>query len=212
MKPVFEIGLHLAPETDWDPFECASFLNELGYSGIGIMNHQPFVNEEDISFKGVRIIKGVELKCDNARDLHRATRKYRDHVDVIAVHGGMEEVNRLAVSNPLIDMLCHAEEGRTSGLNHVLMKFARENDVAIEFNLCNVISQSGIKRSQIIRKLRKNLSLARKFGVKTILTSGASKRLGVRAPRDLIALGMVMGFTREEAVASISENVEAILW
>ena len=212
MKQVFEIGLHLAPETDWDLYQCASFLNELGYNGIGIMNHHPFVNEEDISFEGVHIIKGVELKCENARDLHRATKKYRDHVDVLAVHGGIEEVNRLAVSNPLIDMLCHAEEGRTSGLNHILMRFAKENDVAIEFNMCNVLSQRGIKRAQIIRKLRKNLSLARKFGVKTILTSGASKRLGVRAPRDLIALGMAVGFTREEAVTSISHNVEAILW
>jgi len=98
-------------------------------------------------------------------------------------------------------------------LNHVLVRYAAENGVAIDFNL-NAIIQSCRRRSERVRilsKMQENLKLVRKYKAPMILTSNARSIYDLRAPREMIALASLFGMRKEEAVHALSDIPTGVL-
>jgi len=126
---------------------------------------------------------------------------------VLSVHGGNEKINRAALESPLVDILAHPGER----LNQVLMRFASENRVAIEFNLDSIIKLRGRERVKALAIFRHNLKLARKYDAPMLLTSNAQSIYDLRAPREMIALASVFGMSEEEGTSALSVVPEEIL-
>ena len=76
-------------------------------------------------------------------------RKHRAKACVLSVHGGNEKLNRAAVESQDVDILSHPGEK----LNQVLMRFASENRVAIEFNAGSIIKMRGTGRVRALAEL-----------------------------------------------------------
>ncbi len=128
------------------------------------------------------------------------------------VHGGDYEVNRAACENPLVDVLCHPELGRKdSGLDHVCLNAAAENRVAIEINFREILESYKRKRVYILSGMKKNVRLARKYGVKVATASGAVGRYGLRSGRELAAITHILGLELGDAINSVSAVPEEII-
>ncbi|MCD4801122.1 MAG: ribonuclease P protein component 3, partial [Methanococcoides sp.] len=53
---------------------------------------------------------------------------------------------------------------------------------------------------------RDYLALSRKYDVPMLLTSNASSIFGLRAPREIIALAVLFGMEKDEAIMALSET------
>jgi ribonuclease P/MRP protein subunit RPP1 len=208
----YDLNIHTVPEGKNKIEEMAGLAKHFGYAGIAITNPSNSCKpEKPVVLGGIEVFSGVELKTDNASKLHGLVGKYRQITDVIIVHGGSENINRAAVENSNVDILSNFGSMKDNGLNHVLAKSAQENDVAISFDLAEIIGQRGGRRVRALANFRKNLKLVRKYDVPFILTSNGNSYYDLRAPRELIALARLFGMTPEEATYGISTAPEQII-
>nr|WP_321498898.1 ribonuclease P protein component 3 [uncultured Methanolobus sp.] len=212
-RPVFyDLNVYSVPEGKNTIEEMAAFSSRLDFGGIAVTNPSGGSQPQKATKIGdLEIFSGVEIRVDNPSRLHGMVGKYRKNTDVIVVRGGSENVNRAAVENSNVDILCGFGSMKDNGLNHVLAKSASDNNVAISFDLGEVISQRGGRRVRTLSNFRKDLAIVRKYDVPFILTANAGSCYDLRAPRELIALAGLFGMTREEAVNGLSTTPEAII-
>ena len=211
-RKFYDFNLHAAPECKNSAEEMAEIASGYGYAGIAITNHTPRQSQTPqtpriADHARVRIYSGIEIIAKNPHHLRQIVRKHRANVCVLSVHGGNEKINRAALESPLVDILAHPDER----LNQVLMRFAAENRVAIEFNLNSIIKLRGRERVRVLAIFRHNLKLARKYDAPMILTSNAQSVYDLRAPREMIALASVFGMTEDEGGFALSAVPEEIL-
>lgn len=186
------------------PESMAQFAQRLGFSGIGIVRYHDAIAAVP-RFSGIEIIDAVMIKPADAQDVGRLAAAVRNNCDFLMVHGGDFNVNRAACENPMIDVLCHPELGRKdSGLDHVCIKAAADNKVAIEVNFREVIESYRKKRIHVFASMKKNVRLARKYGAPVITTSGAVSRYGLRSGRELAAMAHLLGLELGAAIDSLS--------
>ena len=202
----YESCIHALPEGSDSASRLALAAKRLGYSGIIICNHtgyeKVFRPEAVLEISSINVAFGIEVVAPNPRSLRSKVTAARGKYPFVAVHGGSEEMNRAACENPEVDMLVHPEEGKKV-LGIATAKAAQKNQVAIGLDLSPLIRLRGNSRSRWLQIVQRNIILARKFDLSFIITTCASSRLDLRAPRDLQALAEIAGlesFEAEEAL------------
>ena len=166
-----------------------------------------FEKVQPLKTKDFDIVISVEIegKPNHIREL---AKRLRQNVEIIAVHGGDSEVNRLAVETPEVDILLHPELKREDpGFDHIMAKLARENNVAVEFSMSDLVYTYKKARADILKNLLHNAKLVRKFKVPFVLTSGAFSEWNLRAPSELISFGRVLGFSDPQIQKALSDNI-----
>ena len=88
---------------------------------------------------------------------------------------------------------------RNSGLNQVLCKLARDNDITIVFSLALVLSKNRREASMIMGRMMQNVRFCRKYGVGMRLASMAKDPYEMRAPKDMMSFGVCIGMSPGEA-------------
>ncbi len=128
-------------------------------------------------------------------------------------------LNREVISNRKVDILVSPHSGigrkdylnsRNSGLNEILCKIARKNEVAVGLSFSEVLNSKGVDRALIIGRMMQNIVLCRKFKVQMVLASFASNESEMRAPKDLLSFGIVLGMNPGEAKKALSVTEEII--
>lgn len=153
-------------------------------------------------------LKTVFIEADDWGDLKRKIGENREDAAVLVFRGGDEELNRKAAGDTRIDILLHPERGRKdSGIDHVIAEEAAENRVAIGFDLRQLFG-SDKAQTHVLRHWSRNLKLCEKYGTPYVITSGASNRHQLRAPRELAAVINSLGF---DGKAAVSENPAEIV-
>ncbi len=106
-----------------------------------------------------------------------------------------DELNRKVLEKESIDILLLSQskrkdflKQRNSGLNHVLAKIAKKNDVIIGINLDEIIEAKSKTKAEILARIKQNIKLCNKDKLK-MKFYGKSKRDN----HDLKALGLVLG-------------------
>ncbi len=197
--------------------ETVRIANILGITGLGVIINR--TTEEDLEKlkiqtepfkKQIDIAVGIEIK-DKPQNVVKIVKQLRKQVELILVHGGDLEVNRIAVETPEVDILLHPElkdpnqESRQdSGLDQVMIKLAKKNNVAIEFGLNDVIYSYKKTRASVLKNLLYNAKLVRKYKVPFILTSGSWSPWNLRAASDLLSFGKYLGFQDPEIKKAFS--------
>src|SRR3989344_3613791 len=165
----------------------------LGLSGIGLVQYFPSVSELP-QFEGIDLISSVMIKPARLEEVGKLADRARDRAEVLMVHGGDYDVNRAACENSMIDVLCHPELGRKdSGLDHICVRAAHDNNVAIEINFRAVLESYKKRRIRILSSMAKNVKLCREYNADIITTSGAVNKYGLRSPRELAAVTNLLG-------------------
>ncbi len=207
--PAFDYHLHSE-----NIGETISTAKQLGFSGICLVSN--WANIQDIEkFKAailpykkqIDISIGIEIK-DKPNKIPHIVESIRQKAEIILVHGGELEANRVAVETPGVDILLHPEMGREdSGIDHVMARLAKKSNVAIEFSLNDLIQSSKETRAKIIRGLVENAKLIKKYKAPFVLTSGAFGAFGLRSPSELFSFGKVLGFQDKEIKLSLSDFI-----
>ena len=211
----YDLNVHSQPDFADSPNRMVLEAKKLGYSGICLSSINPgnVILSPDITThltKNFDVYTGIEIKEDNVSKMKKNAGKLREKADIIIIFGGSEEVNRAALEEGRVDILSHSAS-RGSPLNHILAKAASYNGVALDFNPDAIIMQRGGSRIKILSALRKNVQLARKYDVSMIITSNAKSHYDLRGPREMMALGMIMGMTQNEALQALSSVPQAVI-
>ncbi len=155
--------------------------------------------------------KTTLLQEENWGELKKQIQQKSSGAEVLVYLGGKNKLNRKAVEDSRIDILLHPEHHRNdSGLNHVLVKEAAKNNVSIGMDFSKLYSAE--RKDKVMADWRKNLKLCEKYGAPYIITTNASEKRELRAPRDLAALVTVLDGNGIKAVKhrpkKILERVE----
>ncbi|MCK4736293.1 MAG: hypothetical protein KAT65_27825 [Methanophagales archaeon] len=212
----FDLNVHAYPETEVPVEELVRVARRYGYAGIAITNYDEVVKGKEGEQLPPSIanfaFRGIEIRAKSVSELKRRIRLYYGKVPLIVVRGGSKELNEAALKNSMVDVLApqHGEHGK-EGLTHVLVRYAAENDVAIEFNLNAIIHGRRSDRARILGKMREILKFVRKYKAMPVITSNAHSIYDLRAPREMVALASLFGMRKEEAVHALSDIPEGIL-
>lgn len=204
----YDLNVHSLPDCADSPSRLVLEAQDLGYSGICLtsFNKNNTLHKHDIplpALKNFEIYTGIEIRVESISKLTKEVNRLRRNADIIIIGGGNEDINRAAVENGNVDILAHpTAQGRP--LNHVLAKAAADNGVSVDFNMDALIMQRGGSRIKVIAAMRQNLMLARKHGVSMVITSNARSHYDLRSPREMMALAMFFGMTRDEALYALS--------
>jgi len=197
--------------------ELASMAKQLGYKGICFTayykdkSHITILQAEIERIKkqvGIEILLGFEAR--NLKELNFLAERRREF-DILLARGGDLEFNRKACETPEVDILTHPEfERNDSGLDHVCMKFAAKNNVAIEVNFREILVSNKKTRGKILQNIAHNMKIAKKYKTPIILCSGAISHYELRDPQVLISMANQLGLELKEAkdaMARIPENI-----
>jgi ribonuclease P/MRP protein subunit RPP1 len=209
MLKFYDLNVHAYPETEVSAEEMLSIAKRYGYASIALTNHDESIHKEMTSES---IFTGVEIRAHSVAELKRKIRIHWGKVTVLAVHGGDDVVNRAALEDPRVDILVHPYgEAGEGELNHISVRYAAENGIALDFNINALIQSRRGTRARILMKMRELVKLVRKYKAPRILTSNAHSIYDLRAPREMIALASLFGMEREEATRALSEFPQAIV-
>ena len=159
----------------------------------------------------IGLCDGVKGDCPSGTEIHAERKKglkakLGETLEYTLIHGGDYNINRLAVADKRVDILSHPDLGRRdSGVDSIIAKTAGENKVAIEVNLGRVINSWGLNRVYVIRNIRRNLMLSRKYGMPLVATTGAKSFIELRGGEGVHHLLRLMGFEEEEAINAMYE-------
>ncbi len=152
----------------------------------------------------------VKCEADKKIKAHGKELGFQDVLgkkEIVVREGSSEDQNRAHVSDRNIAVLMNPEaksqidkmHSRRSGLNQVLAKLAKENDVAIGFGFRCLLHADPITRAMILGRMKQNVKICRKAGTKMVVCSYAHDLKELRGAKDLVAFARVIGMTGGEA-------------
>lgn len=191
--------------------EMADMAKRLGLAGIGIVRYYPARGELP-KIDGLDVVSSIMLKASNPDELSSLAEKARPKAEVLLVHGGNYDVNRAACENSMVDVLCHPELGRKdSGLDHICIRAAHDNNVAIEVNFREILESYKRNRIYVLSAMKKNIELCRKYETRLITCSSAVTKWGMRSGRELAAFAHLLGLELGKSIETTSVVPEQII-
>jgi len=217
----FDLHVHSAfSEGESTIEQLAQRAKELGYSGICFSEYyEGRARLEKLKAeiakarrkvgKDIEIFLGFEAR--NLRELQQLA-KMRRMFDVLLAHGGDLDMNRVAVETKEADVLTHPEHGRYDcGMNHVMARLARQNDVVVEINFREILTSTKKSRSRVLANMRDNVELAKKYKMPIVLCSGAISHSELRDPLCMSSMAEQLGLPLKNAKDAISKIPEKIV-
>jgi len=135
--------------------------------------------------------------------------KARQTADLVLIESSIDDRKILENSddvilfNPEINKKKDFMHQRASGLNHVMCKLAKRNNISIAFPFSQILNLENKKRAELIGRIMQNIKLCRKYKVKTIIASFAKKPFEMRPQNDLISFFSNIGMHPKEAKDSL---------
>lgn len=186
--------------------ERLSLANEFGYKKIILSLTKPELFEEyDKKIEqldGVDLIRSLEINPESVERMNNTVTRFRPKVNFIIINGGKENINRAAVEDKRIDLLYNHVKPNQRGINHVLAKKAKENSVAIGFNLKKILKRRGYIRSRLINHFIKNREITKKQGTPRVISLFSDNKYQVKGKRELNNLAKLIGFDENDLMHS----------
>lgn len=217
----FDLHVHSAfSEGESTIEQLAQHAKELGYAGICFSEYyegraQLEKLKAEIAKAArktkIEILLGFEAR--NTRELKKlADIRSKRMFDMLLARGGDLSLNRAAVEAKEVDILTHPEHGRYDcGMNHVMAKLAKRNNVAIEINFREILTSTKKTRSHILANMRDNVSLAKKYKMSIVLCSGAISHWELRDPLIMASMAEQLGLPLKQAKENVSKVPEKIM-
>ena len=171
-------------------------------------------NLRGIGFDKSIIVKDNFIFENNYEEARKKIDKISKTSKLIIVQGSDEEFNRKILENKKVKVLLDPENTnrgfsliqRNSGLNHVLCKIAKDNDIAIGINLSEIIKRESKERAEYLAKVMQNVMLCKKYKVKMLMTTFASNKNELRNSYDMKSLCLVLGMDTKMAKDAVEKG------
>jgi len=220
MKRSF-VDLHLKINpTEKNPIQNAiSRAAEFGYRYIALPFSFEPSSEEIENLKNLCKTVGVEpvLRADlhprNENELMNNLRRLRRKFDIICVLCDDKEIARHAAKDRRVDLLnfpCF--DYRKRFFDRSEAELVHSGNAALEIDVKPLFVLEGPPRIRFLSCLRREVAIAKAFGVSMIVSSGVSEERFMRMPRDLASLSYLFGLNTIEALNAVSTNPLAIVF
>ena len=171
----------------------------LGYKELFFLyNFDDFSKNNSFDSK-IKIRRGI---LANPKNIDKINQKLKDKDVFIAIKSS--DADREIIEKNNVDLIFGFEEisrkdffnQRLSGLDHILCKLVRDNDISIGFSFNSLLNSEN--KPVILGRMMQNISLCRKFKVKTLIASFARNPYEMRSPYDLESLFKILGMPNKE--------------
>ena len=160
----------------------------------------------------LKLYHGICIDETNPQLLRKHIQRYYKKVDLIMANGNNDKINRAISESPQIDIINRPYMNkRNSGINHVLAKFFKENNITVNINLKDILSNRGYYKAKLLNQINQLLMLQNKYQFRCILSSGSTSFYDVRSPRSMILLSQLMDMDIEYGKKLISDNPQEII-
>jgi ribonuclease P/MRP protein subunit RPP1 len=201
-------AVHAHPDGESTVARLAMTASEYGYDGIVVRNHgdSPAAYDPETVREtyGVDVVTGVEVRTSDLARASGLVGSHRTDRTVVAVHGGDPAINRFAVEQPAVDVLAHPTAG-DGEFDHVLAREAAENGVRVELSLGPVLRATGGRRVRALDDLRRLHEILTHYDAPYVVGGDPRSHLELRAPRELRALGAVVGIGADRVAEGLRE-------
>ena len=168
---------------------------------------------EKLGFEVFSLDKSLIINTESRPELMSKISKLHSKKLPIIVLGSTDEINRAALEDKRVDMLLSPEEKkkkdfmhfRNSGLNHILCRFASQNNIKIGISFSSLARNSGKELSLRLGRIMQNIMICRKYRTKLVIASFAESPEQLASPYELKSLGFSLGMTPSQA----NESLEA---
>ncbi len=130
-------------------------------------------------------------------NFEKARRKIRESKTPIIFSSDDDELNRKVLEKEKIDILLLSQRGRkdyqkqrNSGLNQVMAKIAKKNNVTIGINLDEIVESKNKEKADILSRIKQNVMLCKKNKLNMTFLSPSGKNK--RNEHDIKSLGLVL--------------------
>ena len=118
----------------------------------------------------------------------------KDHFNIAI--GGNYELNKKILNTRNINLIIDPElleedfmHSRNSGLNHVLVKLAKKNNIGIGFSLDRLNKLDKLNKVNLLGKIMQNIKLCNKYKVKYYIVNFNN----YKNSKDLLSFGLSLG-------------------
>lgn len=209
------VDLHLQPSVnDSDQVErMVSRSYELGYRLVGIPLPPNVTRDEVSQLKGIckdvgiDLVTRVGLTSKTPGQLLHELRRLRRRFEIISVMCTSKAVARQAAKDRRVDLLSFSvTSSRGRFFDHAEAELASRASSSLEVDVAPLLSPKGFSRIRLLSTLRKEIAIAKKFGVPVTISSGATDLYLIRGPYDCATLASLFGMATPIALRALSET------
>ncbi len=204
----YDLYVEATPENLDETIEIA---RKLGWKGLGIVAEESNMKmlREKIRKKGqdMDISVGIKIDSKKASEIPRQAKKLRKRAELITVMGGNPEVNRAAVETPEVDILLSPWSEEGCGINHVIARLGKKNDVAIAFGFSELVYSYKKTRVRLLSGIEEAARIVKRFRCPFILSGTAASPWDLRSPSEIVSFGRMLGFGDTDIGKAMSNDI-----
>lgn len=186
---------------------AAATAADYGYEGLVVRDRvdvgADYDGEAIEATHGIDVVSGLEVRVDDPSRASGYVGTYRPRTTILILRGESTALNRFAVNQERVDVLADPMSG--GDVNHVLVRAAKEHGVRLEVNLGRALRTSGGRRVRALSGLRKLRELIDAYDAPFVVSGDPATHLALRSPRDLRAVGEIIGFEPGAIDAGLAE-------
>jgi RNase P/RNase MRP subunit p30 len=190
---------------------------ELGYRLVGVPL-PPRVQQEKVKFLkkicgdiGTDFVTRVDLTPKKPQELLRELRKLRRNFEIISVMCDSKPIARQAAKDRRVDLLSFPTDSRGRFFDPAEAELASQASASLEIDMAPIILMKGEPRIRLLSRLRREVETAEKFGVLTVISSGATDEYLLRTPHDYAAFASLFDLAEPLGLRALSQNPLAIV-
>jgi RNase P/RNase MRP subunit p30 len=191
---------------------------ELGYGLVGVSLAPETGKEEVVGLRGVcaevglDFVSRVDLRPRGSDELMRQLRRLRRRFEVVSVACESKVVARQAAKDRRVDLLSFPLlDFRRRFFDRAEAELARGGLAGLEVDVKPLLVLEGAGRVRLLSWLRREVAVARGFGVPVMVSSGVSGELLLRKPREMAALGFLFGLDEVSGLDAVSRSPVALV-
>ena len=187
-------AVHAYPDGETTAARFAETAAACGYDGIVVRGREASPDYDALA-DGVApdVVDAAEIVVDTPERASGAVGHRRRERTLLLLRGGTRRLNRFAVGQERIDVLTRPTAG-DDDIDHVLVRTARDNGVRLEFDFGPVLRSDGGPRVRALKRLERLRRIVDHYDAPYVVSANPASHLELRAPRELRALGEVIGF------------------
>jgi RNase P/RNase MRP subunit p30 len=161
---------------------------------------------------GVEPVLRVDLYPRNENDLMNNLRRLRRKFDIICVFCDDKDISRQAAKDRRVDLLNFSSlDYRKRFFDRSEAELASNSLTALEIDVKPLFVLEGPARIRFLSCLRREVIIAKVFGVPLVVSSGVAEERFMRMPRDMASLSHLFGLSINEALDAVSFNPLSIV-
>jgi RNase P/RNase MRP subunit p30 len=164
-------------------------------------------NESEINFA-----TRIDLRPRTQNELMHQLRRLRRKFEVVCVACENKAVARQAAKDRRVDLLNFPLlDFRSRFFDRAEAELASNSLAALEIDVKPLLVLEGPTRIRLLSSLRREATIAKKFHVPIVISSGVSEDRLLRKPREMAALAFLFGLDEDSALKAVSQSANAIV-